>query len=292
MMVGKVFRGLEGSFYDVAPATATRDEATSSTTSTTSPNMTPTTPASVGIATGVIDSLGSANFTGIDQSYGNEVENPPSYIYGGAMWHKLISGTSSQTGPSATMNASNNDWAMHQFSLSSGFGYSYTDETTAANSSTVDDMTLTPVTPALGDAYFWGHAEQAAGVQIEISSASTDTSQVIAWEYWNGTVWASLSGVVDGTNSFQNSGLRLVTWTIPGDWATSTINSQGPYYFFRARVSAVGGTPNQALGRHSALDVTRYLPIPPSGDLVRTITSAGLTVTLSQTVDSISRPFG
>jgi hypothetical protein len=162
-----------------------------------------------------------------------------------------------------------------------------TDETTAANSGTTDDMTLTPTTPAVNDAYYWGHPEEPAGLKINISSASTDTGQTITWEYWNGA-WTSLTGVTDGTNSFQNSGLNKVTWTAPTDWATTTENGQGPYYYIRARVSAVGGTPNQALGRWSSLDVTRYLPIPPQGVLQRTITSTGLTATLTQAVDTIS----
>jgi hypothetical protein len=162
-----------------------------------------------------------------------------------------------------------------------------TDETTEANSSTTNDMTLTPTTPAVNDAYYWGHPEQPTGLKINVSDASTDTGQTITWEYWNGA-WTALTGVTDGTNSFQNSGLAYLTWTQPGDWATTTVNSQGPYYYLRARVSAVGGTPEQARGRWSSLDVTRYLPIPPSGVLQRTITSAGLSVTLSQAEDTIS----
>lgn len=162
-----------------------------------------------------------------------------------------------------------------------------TDETTEANSTTSDDMTLTPTTPATGDAYYWGHSEEPEGLKINVSNASSDASQTITWEYWNGA-WTALTGVTDGTNSFQNAGLNKVTWTQPGDWATSTENGQGPYYYFRGRVSAVGGTPNQAQGRWSSLDVTRYLPIPPQGVLQRTITSSGLTATLSQQQDTIS----
>lgn len=162
-----------------------------------------------------------------------------------------------------------------------------TDETTEANSSTTNDMTLTPTTPATGDAYYWGTPEEPQGLKINVSDASTDTGQTITWEYWNGA-WTALTGVTDNTNSFQNSGLNYVTWTQPGDWATTTVNSQGPYYYLRARVSAVGGTPEQARGRWSSLDVTRYLPIPPSGVLQRTITSTGLTVTLSQAEDTVS----
>lgn len=163
-----------------------------------------------------------------------------------------------------------------------------TDETTEANSGTTNDMTLTPTTPATGDAYYWGHSEEPTGLKINISNASSDTGQTITWEYWNGSTWSSLTGVTDGTDSYKNAGLNTVTWTQPGNWATTTVNSQGPYYYLRGRVSAVGGTPNQAQGRWSSLDVTRYLPIPPQGELQRTITSTGLTATLTQQEDTIS----
>ena len=159
-----------------------------------------------------------------------------------------------------------------------------TDETAEANSGTVDDMTLTPATPAQNDAYYWGHPEQYAQMKINISTAATSLGLV--WEYWNGA-WTALSGVVDGTSGFTATGLAYVTWTLPGDWATTTINSQGPYYYIRARVGSATPT-GQALGRWSSLDVTRYLPIPPQGNLQRTITSAGLTATLSQAEDTIS----
>ena len=159
-----------------------------------------------------------------------------------------------------------------------------TDETTNSNSPATNDMTLTPTTPVNGDAYLLGHPEQFTQLKIDVSDVGSGFA--ITWQYWNGA-WTALSGVTDGTSSFSVLGENIVSWTLPGDWATTTENSQGPYYYVRALVGSVAG-PNQARGRMATLDVTRYLPIPPSGVLVRTITSAGLTATLSQAVDSIS----
>lgn len=160
-----------------------------------------------------------------------------------------------------------------------------TDETTEANSGTTNDMTLTPASPAVNDAYYWGHSEQFSQMKLNVSTAGTGLT--ITWEYWNGSTWTALSGVSDGTTSFTTAGLNYVSWTLPGNWATTTVNSQGPYYYVRARLSAVS-TPTQATGRWSSLDVTRYLPIPPTGVLQRTITSSGLTATLTQQEDTIS----
>lgn len=164
-----------------------------------------------------------------------------------------------------------------------------TDETTEANSPTTDDMTLTPAVPVVNDAYYFGHNEEFSRMKVDVSTVGAN--QTITWEYWNGS-WTALSGVTDDTSSFTASGENTISWTLPNDWADTTVNSQGPYRYVRARVSAIGMSPTGASGRQSSLDVTRYLPIPQEGVLQRTITSSGLTATLSQAVDTISRPFG
>ena len=164
-----------------------------------------------------------------------------------------------------------------------------TDETAEANDPSTNDMTLTPAVPVVGDAYYFGHNEEFSQLKVWVTTAGAN--QTITWEYWNGA-WVALSGVVDGTSSFTTAGDNIVSWTAPSDWADTTVNSQGPFKYVRARVSAIGGGPTGAQARQCQLDVTRYLPIPPTGDLVRTITSSGLTATLAQAVDSISRPFG
>jgi hypothetical protein len=168
-------------------------------------------------------------------------------------------------------------------------GGTQTDETAEANSPTTNDMTLTPATPVVNDAYYFGHQEQFARLKLWVTTAGADTT--LTWEYYNGSGWSALTGVTDGTSNFETTGDNVVSWTIPGNWATTTVNAQGPYYYVRARVSAVGGAESGASGRQCLLDVTRYLPIPPSGLLERTITDSGLTATLSQAVDSISDPF-
>ena len=164
---------------------------------------------------------------------------------------------------------------------------SYTDETTESNTATDGDMQLLPVTPVSGeDRYIFGHSEEFNRLKVNVSTAGTG-GFTITWQYWNGA-WTTLSGVTDGTNSFSTLGSNIVSFTAPGDMATTTINGQGPFYFVRAAYTA-GTVTITPLGRGATLDVTRYLPIPPTGELVRTITSDGLTATLSQAVDSIAK---
>jgi hypothetical protein len=162
-------------------------------------------------------------------------------------------------------------------------GTVFVDETTEANSTTASDMNLLPATQALNDAYYFGHNEEFGRLKLQISSEA-DGVFTITWEYWNGSAWTALSGVTDGTSGFSIGGPQIVSWTIPGNWADTTINSQGPFRYVRARVSSFTSSGTQPLGRWCKLDVTRYLPFTQN----RIVTSGGLTVNVSQVEDTIS----
>lgn len=119
----------------------------------------------------------------------------------------------------------------------------YTDETTDANSAAANDVQLLPVAPAENDAFYVGYSHVFTEVRFNIGTVATDGA--LTFEYWNGTAWTALT-VTDLTDNFKNSGSNSVTFTAPRDWATTTVNSQGPFYYIRARVSTAGTS--QALG--------------------------------------------
>jgi hypothetical protein len=159
----------------------------------------------------------------------------------------------------------------------------YTDQTTAANSTTTADMTILPTTPVVNeDGYIFGHNEQFGGLKVDLSTAGVGGG-TITWQYWNGA-WTNLTGVVDESNSFANAGLSKITWTIPGDWVDTTINSQGPFRYVRARFTA-GAFSTAPVGRLCTLDVRRYLPFTQN----RTILSSGLTVVATWVEDTIAQ---
>jgi len=159
----------------------------------------------------------------------------------------------------------------------------FTDETTAANSAVTADMNLLPVTPVVNqDNYIFGHAEKFGKLKLDINTAGTG-GFTITWQYWNGA-WTNLTGVTDDTNSFSTISVNYVEWTIPGDWVTTTINSQGPYYYIRAAYTA-GTVTISPTGTRCSLDVNRYLPFVQDG----TVLSTGLTVTASWLRDTIAK---
>lgn len=63
-------------------------------------------------------------------------------------------------------------------------------------------------------------------VSVTVRTYATQTNALIA-QYWNGVTWATLS-VTDNTANFQNSG--TITYSLPGDWATTSVNSQTNYW--------------------------------------------------------------
>jgi hypothetical protein len=122
-----------------------------------------------------------------------------------------------------------------------------TDETAAANNPTANDMTLLPAAPAVNDAYYFGYSAPWDWLRLNIGTAGAGI-WTLAWEYWNGAAWAELPGVVDGTSHFGNSGENEVTFTRPGDWATTDVGGILGLYWIRARVSAYSSITTQPLG--------------------------------------------
>lgn len=55
---------------------------------------------------------------------------------------------------------------------------------------------------------------------------------VLVFEYWNGSSWTQLlttvNNLVDNTNNWASNG--KVTFDVPGDWATTSVNSISKYY--------------------------------------------------------------
>jgi len=121
-----------------------------------------------------------------------------------------------------------------------------TDETADANDADTNDVVLVPASPASNDAFYIGYGFRFNEITINVSTAASDGG--VTWEYYDGSAWVALSGVVDNTDNFQNAADDLtVVWDLPWDWEATTVNTQGPYYYVRARVTTVGTS--TALGK-------------------------------------------
>jgi len=132
-----------------------------------------------------------------------------------------------------------------------------TDETDEANDATANDMVLLPAVPVVNDAYYFGGEEVFDTLRVNIGTQGVGT-WTITWEYWNGSGWASLSGVTDGTSGFTAAaGVRDVNFTRPSNWALSTIESISAYWI-RARISAYTSITTQPKGTQAWVCLRLY----------------------------------
>lgn len=113
----------------------------------------------------------------------------------------------------------------------------FTSETGEANNATVDDMTLCPIPAAANDRAYWGSTRKFDVIVLTVSTAGAGT-YTLSWEYWDGTAWSALV-VTDATGNFKVAGTeQLITFQAPNDWATTTVNTQGPFYYVRSETDA------------------------------------------------------
>ncbi len=119
-------------------------------------------------------------------------------------------------------------------------GPSYVDETTDFNDSDANDCDPFPAVEGVNDAFYIGVPNEFT--EISINTGTAGVGGVVAWEYYNGSTWASLSGLTDDTTGFTATGAQAVTWTRPSDWSKTTVNSGASLYFVRARCTTVYST--------------------------------------------------
>lgn len=125
------------------------------------------------------------------------------------------------------------DDALRAFVVEDNSLTSFVNDTRDANNSTANDAAFFPASPAVNDAPYFGHEEIFSQLKINVGTAGTGT-YTVTWQYWNGSSWASLTNVTDGTTNFKTAGTNTVTYSIPNDWATTTIGGLGAYYYIRA----------------------------------------------------------
>jgi hypothetical protein len=126
------------------------------------------------------------------------------------------------------------DTAISQAWQVASAGPTFVDLTAAINNGTVDDAQPFPTGEVLNDYFAVGYTSTFGALKINLSTAGTVGT--LTWEYWNGSAWAALTGVTDGTTGLTTSGTNSLTFTVPSDWAAQSLNGSASLYYVRARV--------------------------------------------------------
>lgn len=123
-----------------------------------------------------------------------------------------------------------------------------TDETTEANDTTADDMTMLQSDGATADWYALGYASVFDGIVLNISTVGVDIT-LDTFEYSKGSgTWGTLTPVMNQLNDYETSGKVWYTFERPGDWAVDTIAAIADKYWIKLKSSATGASYSQPLG--------------------------------------------
>ncbi len=110
----------------------------------------------------------------------------------------------------------------------------------------VDLFDAITATPVQEDYFTLGSARLFSRVTFNSAGGTEGDSTAKAWEYWDGAAWVAItnSGAImekgDDTVEMSDNVAdgQFFSWIPPLDWATKTINGEGPYYYIRLRLSA------------------------------------------------------
>jgi hypothetical protein len=100
----------------------------------------------------------------------------------------------------------------------------FTDNSTEARLTGGSSFTMFPDNDT-DDVFYIGM--QITFAQVALVFGTVGVGGTRAWEYCNGSAWTALT-VTDGTSNLTVNG--TVTWTIPGSWATTSVNSVTLYW--------------------------------------------------------------
>ncbi len=105
------------------------------------------------------------------------------------------------------------------------------------NSFALADVDPWVAVEAGGDQFAIGHTGPFNKLVIRTSTAGVGGT--LAWKYWNGSAWAAVTGLVDGTVGLTALGQNTVTFTMPTDWVARTLNGGASLYFLVAEVATL-----------------------------------------------------
>ncbi|PWU14367.1 MAG: putative baseplate assembly protein [Verrucomicrobia bacterium] len=103
--------------------------------------------------------------------------------------------------------------------------------------------------------------QQVLNAPVLKSGAAIPPPAALAWEYWDGSEWSTLTVAQDGTRAFSQDG--YISFKGPGKNVVSAQQGvvQAPYYWFRARLVTASYelTPSIAAIRTNTTDVTQAI---------------------------------
>lgn len=119
-------------------------------------------------------------------------------------------------------------------------GAAYSDKTSAASDTTVDDLALATIFATPGtDALYIGSTQMFRGLSVRLSDAVSAVTSTLTVSLWT-DAWEAVP-IADGTSRVSGkafSGGGAVTWTVPDGWVPRVVNGSDPLYWAKVTISA------------------------------------------------------
>ncbi len=117
----------------------------------------------------------------------------------------------------------------------------FTNETAAAQDTITSFEILPPDPVEVGDITYFGFDDLPDEVAFNIVGGAGVWA--VVWEFFDGTSWTALAGVVDGTAAFTAAGTNSLTFTVPTTAERTTVNGSALLFFIRSRVTTGDAAP-------------------------------------------------
>lgn len=119
-------------------------------------------------------------------------------------------------------------------------GSVYRDDTAALTERGTNQTATFNSMVATNDFIYIGCDVPFRGVYVNVVNANA-TASVLSAFYWDGSTWQGLTET-DGTASAGATLAidNIITWTMPTDWAKTSVNNSAPYFY--VRFNSDGGT--------------------------------------------------
>lgn len=132
----------------------------------------------------------------------------------------------------------------------------YTDHSAEADTAAGTPFTINA---DAGDFLYCGKLTKFKELAIDVGTAMTGYTNSL-WEYWDGSTWSTLS--MTGTADFSAD--ATITWTVPGDWALTTVNGVEAYWIRYSQDAASPAVPAtlNSIGRQALVENTDFTVDP------------------------------
>lgn len=113
----------------------------------------------------------------------------------------------------------------------------FTDNTDDGNKADSDFFNAFAATPTTNDAIYFGLSNMFEKLNIFLANTPVDTNIAVELEYYDGSSWTAITPTESETGVEKLLVNGQLSWSAPGNWTKTTVNSSTSLYYLRIRIT-------------------------------------------------------